>query len=162
MQQAGRCKWSSTARKRIQRDQREKITADRKLLGQAWLKVKCPHETYRSETEPRNGKRLSQFGKTPFKHQGLSSRYSKGNYRLYAPRARRKIKPGTSAATRQRCLRVPGPAGPRAAAAEQPFSPRNAPFGPRSGAERSRAGCGRRVRPPSPGTAGALLPADTK
>lgn len=54
MQQAGRCEWSSTARKRIQQDQREKITADRKLLGQAWLKVKCPHVIYRPEKEPEN------------------------------------------------------------------------------------------------------------
>lgn len=45
MQQAGRCEWRSTARRRIQRDQREKITADRKLPGQAWLQVKCPHAT---------------------------------------------------------------------------------------------------------------------
>lgn len=54
MQQAGRCEWSSTARTRIQQDQREKITADRKLLGQAWLKVKCPHVIYRPEKEPEN------------------------------------------------------------------------------------------------------------
>lgn len=54
MQQAGRCERSSAARKRIQQDQREKITADRKLPGQAWLKVKCPHVIRRPEKEPQN------------------------------------------------------------------------------------------------------------